>query len=65
VLSRVFAVEGWGRDLFAAAERLDLEGIVAKRKADVYGGTTVWYKVKNWAFTQLEGRGELFHPRRL
>ena len=34
VLSGVFAVEGRGRDLFAEAERLDLEGIVAKRKAD-------------------------------
>jgi bifunctional non-homologous end joining protein LigD len=65
VLSRVFAVEGRGRDLFAAAERLDLEGIVAKRKADVYGGTTVWHKVENWAYTQMEGRGELFYPRRL
>jgi bifunctional non-homologous end joining protein LigD len=31
VLSRVFAVEGRGPDLFAAAERLDLEGIVAAR----------------------------------
>jgi len=32
VLSRVFAVEEPGRDLFAAAERLALEGIVAKRR---------------------------------
>jgi bifunctional non-homologous end joining protein LigD len=36
MLSRVFTVEGRGRDLFPAAERLDLEGIVAKRKADPY-----------------------------
>jgi bifunctional non-homologous end joining protein LigD len=64
VLSRVFAVEGRGRDLFAAAERLDLEGIVAKRKADLYGPQTVWYKMKNRAYTQIEGRGELFHPPR-
>ena len=63
VLSRVFAVEGRGRDLFAAAERLDLEGIVAKRKADAYGSDTVWYKIKNRAYTQMEGRGELFHPK--
>ena len=63
VLSRLFAVEGRGRDLFAAAERLDLEGIVAKRKKDPYGPATVWYKVKNRAYTQLEGRGDLFHPR--
>jgi ATP-dependent DNA ligase len=38
-LSRVFAVEGRGRDLFRAAKRLDLEGIVAKRKADSYSPT--------------------------
>jgi bifunctional non-homologous end joining protein LigD len=64
VLSRVFTVEERGRDLVAAAERLDLEGIVAKRKKDAYGAGTVWYKVKNQAYTQMEGRGELFHPRR-
>jgi ATP-dependent DNA ligase len=58
-----FAVEGRGRDLFAAAERLDLEGIVAKRMADHYAPGTVWYKIKNRAYTQMEGRGELFHPR--
>jgi bifunctional non-homologous end joining protein LigD len=63
VLSRVFAVEGRGRDLFGAAERLDLEGIVAKRRADPYAPTTTWYKVKNRAYTQMEGRGELFHPK--
>jgi ATP-dependent DNA ligase len=59
----MFAVEGRGRDLFAAAERLDLEGIVAKLKADPYTPSTVWLKVKNRAYTQMEGRGELFHPR--
>ena len=35
VLSQVFSIEERGRDLFDAAERLDLEGIVAKRKADL------------------------------
>jgi bifunctional non-homologous end joining protein LigD len=64
VLSRVFAVEGRGRDLFAAAERLDLEGIVAKRKADAYGPGTVWYKIRNRSYTQMEGRAELFHGLR-
>jgi ATP-dependent DNA ligase len=34
VLSQVFTIAERGRDLFAAVERLDLEGIVAKRKAD-------------------------------
>ena len=63
VLSRVFAVEGRGRDLFAAAERLDLQGIVAQRKADPCAPTTVWFKVRSRAYTQMEGRGDLFYPR--
>jgi bifunctional non-homologous end joining protein LigD len=64
VVSQVFSVEARGRDLFAAAERLDLEGLVAKRKADPYGPETVWYKVKNRAYTQAEGRGDSFHRPR-
>ena len=60
-LSRVFAVEEHGRELFEAAQRLDLEGIVAKRKRDPYTGQTSRYKVKNPAYTQAEGRGDLFH----
>jgi ATP-dependent DNA ligase len=35
-VSQVFSIEERGRDLFDAAERLDLEGIVAKRKTDPY-----------------------------
>jgi bifunctional non-homologous end joining protein LigD len=62
VISQVFSVEERGRDLFAAAQRLDLEGIVAKRLADPYAAGTTWYKIKNQAYTQLEGRGELFYP---
>jgi ATP-dependent DNA ligase len=49
---------------FEAAQRLDLEGIVAKRRTDPYTLQTVWYKVKNPAYTQAEGRGDLFHKTR-
>jgi bifunctional non-homologous end joining protein LigD len=62
-LSRVFATEEHGRELFEAAQRLDLEGIVAKRKAHPYSPEIVWYKVKNPAYTQAEGRGDLFARR--
>ena len=62
-LSRVLAVEEHGRELYDAAQRLDLEGIVAKRKADPYSPQTVWYKVKNPAYTQADGRGDLFERR--
>jgi bifunctional non-homologous end joining protein LigD len=64
-LSRVFSTEADGRALFEAAQRLDLEGIVAKRKADPYDPETVtWLKIKNKAYTQVEGRGDLFHGPR-
>jgi ATP-dependent DNA ligase len=64
VLSPVFGVRGRGRDLFAAVERLDLEGVVPKRLAEPYNPDTVWRKVRNSACTRMEGRRELFHPRR-
>jgi bifunctional non-homologous end joining protein LigD len=63
VLSQVFTIAERGRDLFAAVQRLDLEGIVAKRKADPYEAGVTWYNIKNRAYTQMEGRGELFQNR--
>jgi bifunctional non-homologous end joining protein LigD len=65
VLSQVFWIEERGRDVFAAAERLGIEGIVAKRLADPYvPGETVWYKVRNRAYRDRDGRWELFQQRR-
>jgi bifunctional non-homologous end joining protein LigD len=60
-LSRIFSVVGRGRDMLGAAEQLDLEGIVAKRKADPYAPETTWYKIKNKAYTQSEGCWKLFN----
>ena len=62
-LSRMLVVDGDGRDLLEAVQRLDLEGIIAKRKADTYSSRALWYKVKNPSYTQVEGRGELFQRR--
>jgi ATP-dependent DNA ligase len=55
VRSRIPCFEEEGRALFEAAGRLDLEGIVAKRKADPYVLETRWYKIKNPRYTQAEG----------
>ena len=63
MLSQVFSIEERGRDLFDAAQRLDLEGIVAKRKSDAYAAGVTWYKNKNRAYTQGEGRWELFQRK--
>jgi bifunctional non-homologous end joining protein LigD len=62
-LVRVPSFEKHGGELLEAACRLDLEGIVAKRKADPYRPKTAWYKIKNPTYTQAEGRRELFERR--
>ena len=44
-----------------AVEQHDLEGIVAKRKSDPYQPSVKWWKIKNPAYSQAEGRRELFN----
>jgi ATP-dependent DNA ligase len=56
VVSQVFSIEERGRAPFDAVQRLDFEGIVAKRKANPYAPGTTWYKIKNRAYTQADGR---------
>ena len=56
-----------GIRLFELACERDLEGIVAKYARGIYQPDNVrtsWIKVKNSAYTQLEGRAELFEARR-
>ena len=57
-------VEGDGRLLFEQIVKMDLEGIVCKRKDSAYKATEkpsrYWIKVKNSRYSQLEGREELF-----
>jgi len=57
-------VEGDGRLLFDEIVKMDLEGIVCKRKDSPYKVTDkpsrYWIKVKNSRYSQLEGREELF-----
>lgn len=60
------SIEERGVDLFSAACDRDLEGIVGKWKQGTYGrdGTsTSWVKIKNPAYSQMEGRHELFEMR--
>jgi bifunctional non-homologous end joining protein LigD len=52
-LYKVLAIEEHGRALFGAARRMDLEGIVAKRKADPYEPGTVWYRIANPAHRRI------------
>jgi bifunctional non-homologous end joining protein LigD len=57
-------VEKDGRLLFEQIVKMDLEGMVCKRKSSPYRVTEkpspYWIKVKNPRYSQLEGREELF-----
>ena len=60
-------IETSGRDMFRAACRMDLEGVVAKLKHAPYIADqrrSTWIKIKNPDYTQAEGRRELFEQRR-
>jgi len=60
-------VENDGKLLFEQIVKLDLEGMVCKRKSSPYRATEkpspYWIKVKNPRYSQLERREELFEPR--
>jgi bifunctional non-homologous end joining protein LigD len=60
-------IERDGRRLFEQIVRMDLEGVVCKRRDSPYRVTQqpsrYWIKVKNRQYSQLEGRAELFEPR--
>jgi bifunctional non-homologous end joining protein LigD len=58
-------VEHDGEALFRLACHHDLEGIVAKRKADPYlEGHASWLKIRNREYSQWAGREELFERER-
>ena len=58
-VSEALSVAGRGCELLMCAN--DLEGIVAKRLADPYDPRVKWHKIKNRAYSQNEGRGDLFN----
>lgn len=59
-LYKVLTVDEYGRALFAATRRMDLEGIVAKRTRDAYDGSAVWYTIPNPGYSRGERRRDPF-----
>jgi ATP-dependent DNA ligase len=56
--------DGRGIELYREVCRMDLEGIVAKRKDGLYTPEeTSWVKIRNPKYSQMEGRRELFEKR--
>jgi bifunctional non-homologous end joining protein LigD len=58
-LYKILTLEEHGRALFSAIRKMDLEGIVAKRKSDPYSSATTWYKIENPGYGQNEGSRDL------
>lgn len=57
-------IEARGAELFHAACKQDLEGIVAKLAAGHYEpAATTWVKIKNRTYSQAVGREDFFDPR--
>jgi ATP-dependent DNA ligase len=55
--------KGAGQRLYELACELDLEGIVAKQASSPYkedARNPYWVKIENPAYSQKEGRGDLF-----
>ncbi len=52
-LYKILTIEEYGRALFEATRKLDLEGIVAKRKGDGYGPGAKWYAIRNPAYYRV------------
>jgi ATP-dependent DNA ligase len=58
--------DGRGIDLYQEVCRMDLEGIVAKRKDGLYTpGETSWVKIRNPQYSQMEGGGSCSRSGRL
>ena len=64
-LFKIFSLEEHGRALYAAARRLDLDGIVARRLCDPYAPESVWYSIRNSAVGQAETAADPFTRREL
>ena len=64
IVSEALSVTHRGSELFELMCANDLEGIVAKRLVDPYDTRIRWLKIKNRAYTQNEGRSDLFNGPR-
>jgi bifunctional non-homologous end joining protein LigD len=56
-------IEQRGTEFFRLIRERDLEGVVAKHRAEPYSPGARWIKIKNPDYTQTVGRDELFERR--
>src|SRR6185503_15241758 len=61
-LYKILTIEEYGRALFEATRKLDLEGIVAKRKSDTYGSAAKWYSIRNPTYYRVSSPASRTSP---
>jgi bifunctional non-homologous end joining protein LigD len=61
-LYKILTIEEYGRALFEATRKLDLEGIIAKRKADAYGPTAKWFSIRNPTYYRVSNPASRTSP---
>jgi bifunctional non-homologous end joining protein LigD len=61
-LYKILTIEEYGRALFEATRKLDLEGIVAKRKGDTYGPAAKWYSIRNPTYYRVSNPASRTSP---
>jgi ATP-dependent DNA ligase len=62
-LYKILTLDECGRALFGAIRKMDLAGVVAKRRQDPYGAETTWQQITNPTYTQGERRVNLLRRR--
>ena len=58
-LYKILTLDQFGRALYSAIKKMDLAGVIAKRKQDLYGSDATWYQILNPAYHMGEGRVQL------
>jgi ATP-dependent DNA ligase len=61
-LYKILTIEEYGRALFEATRKLDLEGIVAKRKGDAYGPAAKWFSIRNPTYYRVSSPASRTSP---
>jgi len=57
-LYKILTLDQFGRALYSAIKKMDLAGVIAKRKQDSYGSVATWYQILNPGYGVGEGRGQ-------
>ena len=62
-LYKILTLDEYGRALFGAIRKMDLAGIVAKRRDEPYGAGTTWLQIANPVYSQGDARMHLLRRR--